>query len=45
MNQPFDLSAAALYEEIVRRLLIETADTTARPRWNADSFVRRYATN
>ena len=45
VNQPVDLSAAALYEEIVRRLLIETADTTARPRWNADSFFRRYATN
>jgi len=42
-NQPVDLQAAALYEEIVRRLLIETANTPAAPRWNADSFFRRYA--
>jgi Zn-dependent M28 family amino/carboxypeptidase len=45
VNQPVDLPAAALYEEIVRRLLIETANTPARPEWNADSFFRRYATN
>jgi Zn-dependent M28 family amino/carboxypeptidase len=45
VNQPVELSAAALYEEIVRRLLIETANTPARPQWNADSFFRRYATN
>ncbi len=43
VNQPVDLKAAALYEEIVRRLLIETADASARPQWNADSFFRRYA--
>ncbi len=42
-NQPVDLQAAALYEEIVRRLLIETANATARPQWNAGSFFRRYA--
>jgi Zn-dependent M28 family amino/carboxypeptidase len=42
-NQPVDLKAAALYEEIVRRLLIETADDTARPQWKPDSFFRRYA--
>jgi Zn-dependent M28 family amino/carboxypeptidase len=43
INQPVDLKAAALYEEIVRRLLIETADATARPQWKPDSFFRRYA--
>jgi Zn-dependent M28 family amino/carboxypeptidase len=43
INQPVDLQAAALYEEIVRRLLIETANTPAAPKWNADSFFRRYA--
>lgn len=43
VNQPVDLQAAALYEEIVRRLLIETANTPAPPKWNADSFFRRYA--
>jgi len=41
--QPVDLRAAALYEEIVRRLLIDTADSPARPQWKPDSFFRRYA--
>ena len=45
VNQPVDLKAAALYEEIVRKLLIETADADARPQWKADSFFRRYATD
>ena len=44
INQPVDLQAAALYEEIVRRLLIDTANTPARPQWKPDSFFRRYAT-
>jgi Zn-dependent M28 family amino/carboxypeptidase len=43
VNQPVDLQAAALYEEIVRQLLIETANTAAAPKWNSDSFFRRYA--
>ncbi|HEX8871367.1 MAG TPA: M28 family metallopeptidase, partial [Candidatus Acidoferrum sp.] len=42
-NQPVDLHAAALYEEIVRRLLVDTANTAARPQWKPDSFFRRYA--
>jgi Zn-dependent M28 family amino/carboxypeptidase len=45
INQPVDLKAAAMYEEIVRRLLIETANTAARPQWKPDSFFRRYAGN
>jgi len=44
LNQPVDLQAAAFYEEIVRRLLIETANDAARPQWKPDSFFRRYAT-
>ena len=43
LNQPVDLEAAALYEEIVLRLLTDTANTDARPRWNDNSFFRRYA--
>jgi len=43
INQPVDLQAAALYEEIVRRLLIDTADAPARPAWKPDSFFRRNA--
>jgi Zn-dependent M28 family amino/carboxypeptidase len=43
VNQPVDLQAAALFEEIVLRLLADTANANARPRWNDDSFFRRYA--
>jgi Zn-dependent M28 family amino/carboxypeptidase len=43
VNQPVDLQSAALYEEFTRRLLLETANTTARPQWKPDSFFRRYA--
>ncbi len=42
-NQPVDLRCAALYEEFTRRLLLDTANAPARPRWNPDSFFRRYA--
>jgi Zn-dependent M28 family amino/carboxypeptidase len=43
INQPIDLRAAAVFEEIVLRLLIDTANEDARPQWNHDSFFRRYA--
>lgn len=43
LNQPVDLQAAAQYEEIVRGLLINTANDTNRPQWKRDSFFRRYA--
>jgi Zn-dependent M28 family amino/carboxypeptidase len=42
-NQPVDLQSAALYEDFTRRLLLETANTPAPPRWKPDSFFRRYA--
>jgi Zn-dependent M28 family amino/carboxypeptidase len=42
-NQPVHLQAAAGYEEFTRRLLLDTANTPARPRWKPDSFFRRYA--
>lgn len=45
VNQPVNLQTAALYEEFTRRLLIETANTPARPQWKSDSFFRRYAGN
>ena len=45
LDQPKDLAAAALYEEIIRRLLIDTANVSARPQWKPDSFFRRYAAN
>jgi Zn-dependent M28 family amino/carboxypeptidase len=43
VNQPIDLQAAALYEEIIRRLLMDTANAPSRPQWKPDSFFRRYA--
>jgi len=43
VNQPVDLKSAAAYEEFTRRLLLDTANTPARPRWKPDSFFRRYA--
>ena len=44
INQPVDLHTAALYEEIVRRLLVDSANAGERPQWKPDSFFRRYAT-
>src|SRR6202795_4730469 len=43
VNQPVDLASAALYEEFTRRLLLETANSSARPQWKSESFFRRYA--
>jgi len=44
-DQPVDLHSAALYEQIVRRLLVETANDAQRPQWKADSFFKRYASS
>ena len=43
LNQPVDLAAAANYEEIIRALIVETANNDARPQWKPESFFRRYA--
>jgi Zn-dependent M28 family amino/carboxypeptidase len=43
LSQPVDLATAGTYEDIVRQLLISIANTDARPRWNPDSFFRRFA--
>ena len=45
VNQPVDLQTAAGYEEFTRRLLLDTANSDARPQWKQDSFFRRYAAN
>ena len=42
-NQPVDLEAAGKYEEIIRALMVKTADEEWRPQWKASSFFRRYA--
>ncbi len=43
LDQPKDLATAALYEEIIRRLLIDIANNPARPQWKPTSFFRRFA--
>jgi Zn-dependent M28 family amino/carboxypeptidase len=43
LQQPVDLAAAGLYEDVVRGLMAEVANTAARPQWKPDSFFRRYA--
>jgi Zn-dependent M28 family amino/carboxypeptidase len=43
LNQPVDLPAAAKFEEVVRGLAVNVANTETRPTWKSDSFFRRYA--
>jgi len=43
LAQPVDLKAAAMYEEIIRSLMVRVADDTQRPHWKQNSFFRRYA--
>jgi len=43
LNQPVDLQTAAKYEEIIRALLINVANSDQRPQWKQESFFRRYA--
>jgi Zn-dependent M28 family amino/carboxypeptidase len=43
LNQPVDLPAAALYEEVIRGLMISVAQNPHRPQWKQDSFFRRYS--
>ena len=42
-HQPVDLGAAAEYNKVVMLLADTIADRAERPRWNSDSFFRRYA--
>jgi Zn-dependent M28 family amino/carboxypeptidase len=43
LNQPVNLGAAALYEQMIRELLLSVANSGSRPEWKSDSFFRRYA--
>jgi Zn-dependent M28 family amino/carboxypeptidase len=43
LAQPVNRESAAVYEEIIRQLLVSITDTPARPAWKPDSFFRRYA--
>jgi Zn-dependent M28 family amino/carboxypeptidase len=43
LNQPVDIGCAALYEDIIRALLISVGNASQRPQWKAESFFRRFA--
>jgi Zn-dependent M28 family amino/carboxypeptidase len=44
VNQPIDLKAAALFEQVMLDLVRSTGNADDPPTWNKDSFFRRYAT-
>jgi Zn-dependent M28 family amino/carboxypeptidase len=41
--QPVDLAAAARFNRLMADIVRRVANDPARPRWNSDSFFRRYA--
>lgn len=43
LTQPVDSAAAAHFDRIIADLLERVADSPARPRWNDDSFFKRFA--
>src|SRR5262249_49132864 len=43
VNQPVDLQAAGLYEQLIYRLLVDVAHEDERPQWKRESFFKRYA--
>jgi Zn-dependent M28 family amino/carboxypeptidase len=42
LQQPVDLAAAGKYEDVIRTLLTNVANTPQAPHWKPDSFFRRY---
>ncbi len=42
LKQPVDKAAAAKFDTIILQLLERVADQPGRPRWNADSFFKRF---
>jgi hypothetical protein len=43
LNQPVDKTAAAQFDRIILSLLERVANAPERPRWNSDSFFKRFA--
>jgi len=43
IHQPVDLKAAADFNKVVLKLAEAVANQDARPKWNSDSFFRRFA--
>jgi Zn-dependent M28 family amino/carboxypeptidase len=42
LDQPVDLAAAGKFEDIVRDITLDVADSDAPPHWKADSFFKRF---
>jgi Zn-dependent M28 family amino/carboxypeptidase len=42
LAQPVDIPAAGQYENILRTLVTQLANTPTRPQWKSDSFFKRY---
>jgi hypothetical protein len=42
LNQPVDLEAAAAFNRLVGKALLEIANRDTRPSWNSDSFFKRF---
>ncbi|HEY7696984.1 MAG TPA: M28 family metallopeptidase, partial [Vicinamibacteria bacterium] len=43
LDQPVNLEAAAAFNRVVAKALLEIANRGSRPRWNDDSFFKRFA--
>jgi hypothetical protein len=43
LNQPVDLAAAAKFNDVMLRLLVDVANDSARPSWKQNSFFARFA--
>ncbi len=43
VNQPVDLHAAALYNELMLETALDIANRAQRPAWNSSSFFKRFA--
>ncbi|HXW67328.1 MAG TPA: M20/M25/M40 family metallo-hydrolase [Thermoplasmata archaeon] len=42
-DQPVNLTAAAQFTDLLRRVILQVANDPGRPQWNPDSFFRRFA--
>jgi len=43
LSQPVDAAAASLFDHVIANLLQRVADDATRPKWNDDSFFKRFA--
>jgi Zn-dependent M28 family amino/carboxypeptidase len=44
LNQPVNTTAAGTFVEVLRTLAVRVANRRDRPKWNAESFFKRFAT-